>query len=289
MASTWIKLHDDFFTHPKVIGLSPTTTTIYIRALCYSSQHLTDGRVPLKVIASWGYARWRHSLDTLSTCSLVTMSEECIQIHDYLDYQRSAEEARNIKEKRASAGAKGGKAKAAKAKQTPSKVLDGALAEKRREEPPSPPTVDTSEQPNDRAAYGGEDEIIIATARHMARYDLAQAKAGGTIIANERAWLAAALESRLNQHRDAIAFHLSGRDKGMHYALHVELSEVVDSRCGPSDGGAARAQARRLQAEALAAEEAKAAAEAKSDPAAVRAAAAAARAALAKPTTPEAA
>ncbi len=277
---TWIKLHDDFFDHPKAHGLSPTAATIYIRAVCYSSKHLTDGRVPMAVIASWGYARWRHSLDTLSTCSLLTMSGECIEIHDYLDYQRSAAEARNIRAKRAEAGAKGGAAKAAKTKQTPSKVPPGVLAEKRREEPPSPPVVDTTEQPNDRAAYGGDEDIIRQATAHMARYDLAQAVAAGTPVANETAWLRSAAERRFTRHQAQLTTELEGREQGRHYAIHVELAEAVDTRCGPSDGGRARADARMAESEAKAAAEAITEAAVRSDTDTTRAAAKAARDAL---------
>ena len=283
MASTWVKLHDDFFDHPKAHDLPPTAVTIFLRAICYSSKHLTDGRVPLSVICSWGYARWRHSLDTLSTCSLVTMSEECIQIHDYLDYQRSAEEARNIKAKRASAGAKGGKAKAAKAKQTPSKVLDGALAEKRREDSPSSPPQISGEQPTTKAAYGGEEELTRAVLAHMARCDLERERDSGRIITNEVGWLRKAAENRKANHADAIAHLIARRTTGTHYALHVEIAEDIDGRCGPSDGGAARAQVLAAEAEARRLELDANLADTRSDPAAIKAGAAAARAALHSP------
>jgi len=283
MASTWVKLHDDFFDHPKAHDLPPTAVTIFLRAICYSSKHLTDGRVPLSVICSWGYARWRHSLDTLSTCSLVTMSEECIQIHDYLDYQRSAEDARNIKAKRASAGAKGGKAKAAKAKQTPSKVLDGALAEKRREDSPSSPPQISGEQPTTKAAYGGEEELTRAVLEHMARCDLDRARADDMVIVNEAGWLRTATQRREETHATAIAYEVERRTAGLHYPLHVEIAEHIDPRCGPADAGAARAAALADDAEARRQEREASLAAIRSNPDAIKAGAAAARAALRTP------
>lgn len=239
MAGSWIKLEDDFFTHPKAAGLSTTAVTIYLRAICYSSQHLTDGRVPLKVIASWGYARWRHSLDTLSTCSLVTMSDECMVIHDYLDYQRSAQEVRDIREKRASAGSKGGKAKAANSKQTSSKLLDSALAEQSRAEPPSVPP------PTSPAPAANDEEELIRIWQYMAEHDLEVAQANGATIRNRAAWLIAAARNRAESHRTAALAELDARPAGIHYPRHIEIAEALDPAVGPPDGGAARAAARR--------------------------------------------
>ena len=253
---TWVKLEDTFFTHPKAAGLSPTAATIYLRAICYSSAHLTDGKVPVAVIASWGYARWRHSLDTLSTCSLVTMSRECIEIHDYLDYQRSSEEARKLKEKRALAGSKGGTAKAAKAKQTSSKVLDGGLAEEKRREPSPTPSADSTLSATNSAASGGEEELLTATFELMARQDLERAKADGAIIRNRTAWLKATAINRRAEHETAARHHAT-TTLGRYYPAHVELAELLDPACGPEDGGAHRARAEWEQHQAeLAAERA---------------------------------
>lgn len=242
MAGSWIKLEDDFFTHPKAAGLSTTAVTIYLRAICYSSQHLTDGRVPTAVVASWGYARWRHSLDSLSTRSLVTMSGDCIEIHDYLDYQRSAQEVRDIRAKRASAGAKGGKAKAANAKQTPSNLLDGTLAEQSRAEPPSVPPQDSG----GAAPQTEDEETLTKVWQFMAEHDLAVAQANGQSIRNRAAWLAAAARNRAESHRDRALAELADRPAGIHYPRHVEIAEALDPAVGPPDGGAARAEARRV-------------------------------------------
>lgn len=301
MASTWIKLDDDFFDHPKVVGLSLVAVHVHLRAICWCSKHLTDGRIPLAVVESWSVRRWRDAIDSLvdrglwerptvdlgSTYGLPTVRDpkvaEWFQIHDYLDHQRSAEEARNIKAKRAKAGAKGGAAKAAKAKQTPSKVLGAGLAEKRREDSPSSPPLISGEKPNTAAAYGGEDELTRAVVQHMARCDLARERDDGRVITNEAGWLRKAAENREANHADAIAHLIGRRTTGTHYALHVEIAEDIDGRCGPSDGGAARAQALAAEAEARRLELDASLADTRSNPAAIKAGAAAARAALHSP------
>lgn len=241
----WIKFHDDFFTHPRTADLPAAAIGLHLRAICYSNQHLLDGKVPIDVIASWGYARWRHSYDILTTLGVWTMSGECIEIRDYLDYQRSREQVLETRQTRAKAGAKGGTAKAAKAKQTPSKVLDGGLAEEKRiETPSSPPPASPSTAP----AKGGEDpteQILQATFARLAQFDYDQAISVGQKIYNPDAWRNAARTSRENNHRaDAIA-ELGTRTEGWHYPIEVELAEAMDPRCGPDDGGRARAEARR--------------------------------------------
>lgn len=298
MASTWIKFSDDFFDHPKAIGLTPTAVTLYVRALCWSSKHLTDGKVPEAVVASWKVNKWRaaaHELcadpstrvgqgsDKGETRPLWSCRDHVYEIHDYLDYQRSAEEARKLKVKRAKAGAKGGAAKAAKAKQTPSKVLGAGLAEKRREDSPSSPPLISGEKPAETVAYGDDEELTRAVLAHMAQCDLNRARDQRTVITNQTAWLRKAAETRAENHAAAIAFEIGRRTTGEVYPLHVEIAEAVDSGCGPEDGGALRA---RVRADKAATEAATRAAELdriRSNPEAIKAGAAAARAALHTP------
>ncbi len=301
MASTWVKLDDDFFDHPKVIGLSLVAVHVHLRAICWCSKHLTDGRIPLAVVESWSVRRWRDAIDSLvdrglwerptvdlgSTYGRPTVRDpkvdEWFQIHDYLDHQRSAEDARNIKAKRAAAGAKGGQAKAAKAKQTPSKVLEAGLAEKRREDSPSSPPQISGEQPTTKAAYGGEEELTRAVLEHMARCDLDRARADDMVIVNEAGWLRTATQRREETHATAIAYEVERRTAGLHYPLHVETAEHIDPRCGPADAGAARAAALADDAEARRQEREASLAAIRSNPDAIKAGAAAARAALRTP------
>lgn len=248
----WVRLDDNFFTHPKSVGLSTTAVTVFIRCICYASQHLTDGAVPMAAIESWGITRWRHAIDTLATRSLVTVSEDCLHVHDYLDYQRSAEEARNLSKKRASAGAKGGSKKAANAKQTSSNLLPSALAQHSTTEPSSsPPTAPVTEA--NGAASGGEEDdrqrfieaTLTATFELMADQTLDRVRAEGQAVHNPTAWKRATVANLTDEHRVAALHHIGDRTAGTYYDLHVEVAEALDPRCGPADGGAARAAAKR--------------------------------------------
>ena len=46
----WVRLEDSFYTHPQVIDAGHQAAWLYVAGLCYSSQQLTDGRVPKSVV-----------------------------------------------------------------------------------------------------------------------------------------------------------------------------------------------------------------------------------------------
>jgi transposase-like protein len=105
---TYIKLHDGMPGHPKVRGLSDKAFRCYVTALCYCSEYLTDGEVVSAVARDFGTARiWRE----LHEKGLVESTPGGYLMHDYLEHQRSAAQVRELKEKRRSAGRKGGQAR----------------------------------------------------------------------------------------------------------------------------------------------------------------------------------
>lgn len=265
---TWVKLDDQFPTDPKIVGLPPTAVTLYVFGLCYSSANLTDGYVPDAVIATWGVNKWRAAADVLcapprsrvgqgsdevETRSLWSRLDHGYQIHNYLLHQRSAAEVKKLRETRATAGSKGGKAKASRStlgKQTPSKVLGEALAETEAETEPSssPPVTDTrrsADLPNP------EDEDFVertltATFDLMAEQTLDRVRAEGQTVHNAAGWKRKAAANFAETHLEAALHYLGNRTAGRYYDLHVELAEQLDPRCGPADGGAKRAEQQRL-------------------------------------------
>lgn len=153
-ARTYIRVHDGMDEHPKIEALSDAAFRALHRCWGYASRNLTDGRLT--------DTAWRNRAKTpkvrreLVDAGLVHEAdhdcphEDCqtapsghVQMHDYLDWQRSAEEVAELKRKRAEAGAKGGKAKAkrqANAKQVPqqagSKNVPSTESEIPTEQPP---------------------------------------------------------------------------------------------------------------------------------------------------------
>jgi general stress protein YciG len=131
---TYITVHDGMPDHPKIDGLSDGAFRLLIELWCWCSRHLTDGRVPP---ATWGKRGTDAARDELVEANLAHLNGDgSVDMHDYLEHQRSAEEVADLREKRAEAGRKGGISKArglasatAVAKQTGSKPVAETVSE----------------------------------------------------------------------------------------------------------------------------------------------------------------
>jgi hypothetical protein len=96
----WVRLEDAFAEHPKVVSLPYRGRWLYIAALCYSNRRLTDGFVPLAILATLcpherddpqtedAY----HLADQLVDVGLWETAEGGFAIHDYHHYQPSKRE-----------------------------------------------------------------------------------------------------------------------------------------------------------------------------------------------------
>lgn len=141
---TFITLHDGMPENPKVEALSDAAFRLLIETWCWCSRNETDGLV---AAASWRKRGSERSRQELLDAGLACEQDNGdVQMHDYLEHQRSSAEIRELREKRRAAGKAGGKAKAsalangkqaaskalasarANAKQVPSKPLASALA-----------------------------------------------------------------------------------------------------------------------------------------------------------------
>lgn len=120
---TWFKVDDSFYDHPKVFDAPDCAVALWTRAGTWSARNLTDGFVP-----SGLPARLCDDPDTavgqLMNRGLWKRAKGGYQFHDWAKYQPSAESVKDLREKRAEAGKRGGQAKAAK--QTASKALASA-------------------------------------------------------------------------------------------------------------------------------------------------------------------
>lgn len=89
---SWVKLDHAMPSHPKMLGLTAGEFALFIEALCYCSQHETDGILPQnagKTMRFWTEKRSK----TLQERSLWKTENDggnvVLRIHDYLDYQPS--------------------------------------------------------------------------------------------------------------------------------------------------------------------------------------------------------
>ena len=109
--SPWFKIDDGFWSHPKVLELSPEALALWVRAGSYCAGHLTDGQVKASTLRLLGATDWQ--ADELVTNGLWDLDAggHSWWFHDWEHYQPSASAT---KEKRAAlsverrkAGAKG--------------------------------------------------------------------------------------------------------------------------------------------------------------------------------------
>lgn len=108
---TWFKIDDSFYDHPKVFDLPDCAVALWVRAGCWSARSLKDGFVPASMPARLcddPENAIRHLVDR----GLWSRTRGGFQFHDWHDYQPSAAHVKDVREKRAAAGRRGGQAKA---------------------------------------------------------------------------------------------------------------------------------------------------------------------------------
>jgi hypothetical protein len=119
---TYVRVHDGLPDHPKIAEVGGMAAWLYVSGLCYASRHLTDGIIPIRLVARLTDLPDAEALASrLLEANLWHRAQhdckDCPQgigavyvVHDYMDHQRSAAEVRELSEKRAAAGRNGGRA-----------------------------------------------------------------------------------------------------------------------------------------------------------------------------------
>lgn len=92
---TWIKLDDRAPRHPKIEDLSDRAFRWWIRGLCYASEFLTDGFLPLSFLRKVQGS----VVDELAAAGLWKAGAGGADIHDYLEHQASREEVEAERER----------------------------------------------------------------------------------------------------------------------------------------------------------------------------------------------
>jgi len=98
----WVKLDDGFFRNPKVVIVGPEAKLLYLAGLCYAGSSLTDGFIPANAARILGadaeISTISNATQELVDAGLWAPVERGYMIHDYLQYNKSAEEVRANKE-----------------------------------------------------------------------------------------------------------------------------------------------------------------------------------------------
>ena len=89
----WARLDDAFYTHRKVLDVSPSARWLYVAALCYCNQNLTDGVLSVAAAESVGMIRQpRSAIAELVKAGLWQRHPDGYEVHDYLKYQLSRQQ-----------------------------------------------------------------------------------------------------------------------------------------------------------------------------------------------------
>jgi hypothetical protein len=95
----WARIDDMLPVHPKVRALSDAAFRLYICAICWSNLNTTDGHIPadqLRYLSD--VRRVRQCADQLVQVGLWETAGDGWRIHDYLEYQPSAEKVARERE-----------------------------------------------------------------------------------------------------------------------------------------------------------------------------------------------
>jgi hypothetical protein len=100
---TYAQVDDNFAEHPKVAARSDAAFRVQVRGICYANRLLTDGFVPASVAEPWG----RRAVRELVDADMWAEASGGYVIHDFLDWNDSAEEVRSRRDSKRIAGAIG--------------------------------------------------------------------------------------------------------------------------------------------------------------------------------------
>lgn len=112
---SWVKLDDGVTEHRKIIEVGPMAAWLWVCGLAYCNrQKAADGFIPERAVpALFPLRRCRELVAKLLRSGLWEEAEGGYFVHDYHDFQPTAEEAEERRLKRSEAGKKGGLASAA--------------------------------------------------------------------------------------------------------------------------------------------------------------------------------
>lgn len=107
----WVRLDDGFYDHPKARAVGKDGRELYIAGLCRVAATLSDGFIPdadLQLVAAKAEVKPRPTVARLVEARLWERVEGGWLVHDYHDWNPTADEQIEKRRKRAEAGRKGG-------------------------------------------------------------------------------------------------------------------------------------------------------------------------------------
>lgn len=108
----WSRVDDSIPHHPKFIKAGPIASWLWVCGNCHCTKYLTDGFIEVSVVKGLGHIPqvYRHA-DTLVRVGLWERCDNGYRVHDYDQYNPTAEEVQRLRVVRAEQGRRGGLAK----------------------------------------------------------------------------------------------------------------------------------------------------------------------------------
>lgn len=95
----WVRLADDFTDHPKIVQAGPLAGWLYVCGLAYANKYATDGFIPSAAVRRLADVEQPSELtERLVAARLWETVEGGFRIHDYSEYQPSAEDVKRDRE-----------------------------------------------------------------------------------------------------------------------------------------------------------------------------------------------
>ena len=101
---TFVRLDHGMPENRKVMGLTDSAFRLYVEAICWCSRQESDGHIPSAFIRRMGKTK---AVQELVKSGLLDDAVGGYMVHDYLDFQRSAEEITAYRSAKGEAGALG--------------------------------------------------------------------------------------------------------------------------------------------------------------------------------------
>lgn len=223
---TWVRMDDSWPFNRKLLHVEPAERLMWAMSIAYSSSQNTDGTidVPMARMLAFmaGVDDVTRAAERLVAAGLWDASGDGEwAVHDYLEFNFSAAERRELSDQRAAAGRRGGLARAsngqASAQATAKQVLSNSssngqangkrLAKQTSSNVPSRPVpshkTTSSSSTHAREVTPGTDEddddLVLQTITELGRRDHERALADGVDVRNRQAHLAACVAKRKDQ------------------------------------------------------------------------------------------
>lgn len=110
---SWVRLDDQFADHPKVAGLSNDAFCLHVTAMCWTAKQQTDGKLPSRLLSrlAWRCQDPATAAAELQAAGVWDKTPEGWEIHDFLVYNPTKEQAAELAAKRSEAGKAGATAR----------------------------------------------------------------------------------------------------------------------------------------------------------------------------------